>query len=79
MAGKSNITSNEKIVTQGGVRLELRKDDPIYYRNKIRDLIQQAFNEGLALDIHVDNESIGLVFKADNGDKARVNINKKNH
>lgn len=50
----------------------LRKDDPIYYRNKIRGLINQAMKEGLEFDTLIGEKSIHLVFKADNGDKSAV-------
>ncbi|MBU5486421.1 hypothetical protein KQI86_19150 [Clostridium sp. MSJ-11] len=54
--------------------MELRKDDPVYYKKKIGDLIKQAINEGLEITVDVLNNGIRLNFKADNGEIAGVKL-----
>lgn len=57
--------------------MELRNDDPIYYRNKILNLLNQAFDKGLELNIYLINDGVKMQFKADNGDRAELIINQK--
>ena len=52
--------------------LKLRKDDPIYYRNKINGLIREAFNNGLKIETKISIDKTIILFKADNGDIAEV-------
>jgi hypothetical protein len=54
----------------------LRKDDPIYYRKKINDLIKQALKEGLEVNVKIEapKRQVKVYFKASNGDIAGVNL-----
>jgi hypothetical protein len=54
--------------------MKLRKDDPIYYRDKLKKLIEQAKDEGLKVSgEHLDN-GVRIYFKASNGDTAGVGL-----
>jgi hypothetical protein len=57
--------------------MSLRKDDPIYYRNKIRDLIKQALEQGLKVEGEIIEGGVRIYFEADNGDIAGVNLTGK--
>ncbi|MBZ9608655.1 hypothetical protein G9F73_012635 [Clostridium estertheticum] len=53
--------------------MALRKDDPIYYRNKINDLIKQAKENKLM--VYVPDNRMYLSFKCiRNGDTCSVNL-----
>lgn len=54
--------------------MALRKDDPVYYKKKIGDLIKQAIEEGLDVKVDILNDGVRLYFKADNGEVAGVNL-----
>lgn len=57
--------------------MDIRKDDPVYYKLKLNKLIQQAEDEGLmvlAKDINL-GEGISIQFKSPvTGEKAVVNL-----
>lgn len=58
--------------------MKLRKDDPVYYKSKIYELIDQAQIEGLEVSINMIQEShFALRFNADNGDCAEVEFKLK--
>ncbi len=52
----------------------LRKDDPVYYKNSIKALIKQAEENGLIISIGFNENNINLNFKAENGDVASVKL-----
>lgn len=54
--------------------MALRKDDPIYYRNKISGLLKQALEEGLKITAENLENGTRLYFEASNGDIAGVNL-----
>lgn len=54
--------------------MALRKDDPIYYKKKIGDLIEQALSEGLKISGKAANNGVSIYFEADNGDVAGVHL-----
>lgn len=54
--------------------MELRKDDPVYYKKKISELIKQAMQEGLKVNVKILENGIKVYFKADNGDVAGVDL-----
>lgn len=57
--------------------MNLRKDDPIYYRNMVRDLIKQALEEGLKIEGEMIEGGVRIYFEADNGDIAGVDLTGK--
>lgn len=54
-----------------------RKDDPLYYRDKINKLLAQAQREGLKIIVTVKNDEGILQFEATNGDTAGIIFGKK--
>ncbi|WP_187291536.1 hypothetical protein [Clostridium novyi] len=50
----------------------LRKDDPVYYSTKIKELIEQAKNEGLMIKGEHLKNGVKIYFKASNGDISGV-------
>lgn len=54
--------------------MSLRKDDPIYYKKKIGDLIKQALNEGLKVKGEKLDNGVKIYFEADNGDIAGITM-----
>jgi hypothetical protein len=52
----------------------LRKDDPVYYKVKLNNLINQALSEGLEVKGKVLSNGIQISFEADNGDIAGVKM-----
>ena len=51
----------------------LRKDDPLYYKEKINNLLKQALDEGLKIEVGVlKDDGVKIYFKASNGDIAGV-------
>ena len=49
-----------------------RKDDPLYYRDKINKLLAQAQREGLKIIVTTTSDEAKLQFKATNGDTAGI-------
>lgn len=43
--------------------MKLRKDDPIYYRNKLVKLLNQAIEENVEIQCGVLNDGIKIYFK----------------
>ena len=57
---------------------DLRKDDPVYYKITISQLLKQAKENGLEMYIGENpGKSIILYFKANNGDCAGVKLMEK--
>lgn len=56
----------------------LRKDDPIYYKEKINNLMKQALDEGLKVEVQVLEDGVKVHFKASNGDIAGVILTETN-
>jgi len=54
--------------------MKLRKDDPLYYKLKINELLRQAQNEGLAIGCEETNGKVRISFTACNGDCCSVNL-----
>lgn len=54
--------------------MKLRKDDPIYYRDKINDLLKQAMIEGLELAVNILDNGVEVCFIASNGDIASITL-----
>jgi len=54
--------------------MKFRKDDPMYYRDKISNLIKQAIDEGLKVEVKHLDKGARLLFKADNGDIVGVKL-----
>lgn len=52
----------------------LRKDDPVYYKSKLNDLIKKAVSNGLAIKCQHLKDGVGVYFVASNGDVAGVNL-----
>lgn len=52
--------------------MALRKDDPVYYKDKIIKLIKQAKENGLK--VRVTDCGIGIKFIHDNGEIAAVHF-----
>ncbi|KGN00841.1 hypothetical protein IRP63_16325 [Clostridium phage CWou-2020a] len=55
----------------------LRKDDPVYYKLKLRELIEQAKNEGLRIQSKYIESGARINFIAKNGDVAGVDLGEK--
>lgn len=54
--------------------MDLREDDPIYYKVKLNKLINQALENGLTITgKHLDNGMI-IAFEASNGDVCGVEL-----
>ena len=54
-----------------------RKDDPLYYRDKIDKLIRQAQRKGLEVIVTVKNDEGILKFEAINGYTAGIIFGRK--
>lgn len=54
--------------------MSLRKDDPVYYKVKLNELIKQALNEGLSVQCQHTNDGVRISFVADNGDVAGIEL-----
>lgn len=54
--------------------MALRKDDPIYYKVKLNDLIKQALLEGLTVQCNHLKDGVRISFVADNGEVAGVEL-----
>ena len=54
--------------------MALRKDDPIYYKKKIGDLIKQALNKGLKVKGEKLDNGVNIYFESDNGDIAGITL-----
>lgn len=54
--------------------MKLRKDDPIYYRNKLNALIGQALEEGLKIRCEVLENGVRIYFEASNGDSTATDL-----
>lgn len=54
--------------------MQLRKDDPVYYKDKITKLIKQALKENLKVKVKVLENGVKIYFKADNGEIAGVKL-----
>lgn len=52
--------------------MKLQKDDPVYYKAKIRDLMKEAREQGLEINVTSNTRGIEINFKANNGDSASV-------
>jgi len=57
--------------------MRFRKDDPMYYRDKIKKILEQALKEGLKVELKYLNNGAQLLFKADNGDVVGVDLTEK--
>ncbi len=57
--------------------MRFRKDDPMYYRDKIKKILEQALEEGLKVEVKHLNNGAQLLFKADNGDVVGVDLTEK--
>lgn len=54
--------------------MQLRKDGPVYYKDKITKLIKQALKENLKVKVKVLENGVKIYFKADNGEIAGVKL-----
>ena len=54
--------------------MKYRKDDPMYYRDKITELIKQAKSEGLKVVVGRIPNGVKLYFEAENGDIMGINL-----
>ena len=54
--------------------MKFRKDDPMYYRDKIGKLIIQAKKEGLKVVVGSIENGMKLYFEAPNGDIVGLNL-----
>ncbi|HCL4437600.1 hypothetical protein AL714_09460 [Clostridium botulinum] len=54
--------------------MTLRKDDPVYYKVKLNELVKQALNEGLSVQCQHTKDGVRISFVADNGDIAGVEL-----
>lgn len=52
----------------------LRKDDPVYYKLRLKKLIKQALEQGVSLQIVHLNDGARVSFVANNGDVAGVDL-----
>lgn len=52
----------------------LRKDDPVYYKCALKELITGAQDNGILLQGFVDGNNIHILFKSGNGECAGVVI-----
>ena len=52
----------------------LRRDDPVYYKRKLKDLIEGAQENGLKIQGVVISDNIQILFKSSNGECAGVVI-----
>ena len=52
----------------------LRRDDPVYYKRKLKDLIEGAQVNGLKIQGVVISDNIQILFKSSNGECAGVVI-----
>lgn len=57
---------------------KLRKDDPVYYKKAMQDLIKSATENGLKITIGRSMCASYIYFKADNGECAGVAIAEEN-
>lgn len=52
---------------------KLQKNDPVYYKVKIKELIKQALENNIQVYSNFSNHE-ELVFQDENGDKASINV-----
>lgn len=52
----------------------LRKDDPVYYKVKLSELINQALDNGLTITGKHLSNGVMICFEADNGEMAGVRL-----
>lgn len=52
----------------------LRKDDPVYYKVKLNELINQALDNGLTITGKHLSNGVMIYFEADNGEMAGVKL-----
>lgn len=54
--------------------MNLRKDDPVYYKQKLNDLFKQALSKDLTVRVEHLKDGVKIYFIADNGDCAGVEL-----
>jgi hypothetical protein len=54
--------------------MALRKNDPVYYKVKLSELIKCALSEGLSVQCHHLNDGVRISFVADNGDVSGIDL-----
>jgi len=59
------------------MRMKFSKDDPIYYKVKLKELIQQALDQGLKVYGEDLGNSVQAYFVANNGNTAGVSFVKE--
>lgn len=52
----------------------LRKDDPVYYKVKLNELIKQALSEGLSVQCQHLKDGVRVSFASNNGEVAGVEL-----
>lgn len=57
-----------------GKLMKWSKDDPLYYRDKLKDLIKQAKENGLGIDIGTIDGGVRIYFIGSNGDTIGANV-----
>ena len=69
-----NLQQIRRFEKEVGERMaKLSKDDPVYYKAAIRDLIRQAIDNGVEVYSSFPTHE-ELVFKGSNGDVASINL-----
>lgn len=54
--------------------MPLRKDDPVYYKAKLNELIKQALSEGLSVQCQHTQKGVRISFVNDIGEVAGVEL-----
>lgn len=54
--------------------MRFRKDDPLYYTNKIKELLKQAKENNVKVTVPTGNNEIRIYFIGENGDTIGVTI-----
>lgn len=54
--------------------MALRKDDPVYYKVKLNELIKQALSEGLSVQCQYTQKGVRISFVNDIGEVAGVEL-----
>ena len=54
--------------------MSLRKDDPVYYKHKIANLMKQAQENGLKIDAVANSKGVFIYFKSDIDESACIQM-----
>lgn len=69
-----NVESTNNKNNFGGDKVKLRKDDPVYYKVQLKNLIQLATDNGLTLNLDIYTDCVAILLENKSGEKAGISI-----